>query len=182
MRNFITATILGTCIFTMGCPKTETAQQVDKIEESTKETEAVPATAMVLIRNTHAALETDCGKNLPTVKKADELAKLEIAESDQKEAESLLADIGLFAQQCASYDAPAPKADAPGSCDPSCHWCPVKWYWCIENAGACAGGDNEACCKLGACGSKHHCEDTCKSSCGCNVPPLPADGGGGGED
>ena len=173
MRRFTTATLLVGLVFTMGCPKVETAQQVDKAEESTKKPKVVPTTAMVLIRNTYKALETDCGQHLPEVKNAAELAKLELSESDQEEADRLLADIGLFAQQCSSYDAPEPRTEG---CNQDCSWCPVKWYWCIENAGACAGGDHKACCKLGACGSKHHCEKVCKASCSCDVPPQSADG------
>ena len=181
MRNFVTTTVLASLIFTMGCPEPETAVRVGE-KPSVEETKETPATAMVLIRQAHAAFEANCGKDFPKAKKVEELAMLKIPEADQKEADSLLQEIGLFAQQCASYDVASLKAEAPSSCDPSCHWCPIKWYWCIENAGACAGGDNEACCKLGACGSKHHCEEVCESSCGCNVHPLPAVGGGGGEE
>ena len=183
MRNFIPTSVLASLVFTMGCPEPQTAEQVDKhpVVEEIKKVES-RATAMILIRQTHDAFEANCGKNLPKIKNTKELALLKVPEADQKEADALLEELGLFAQQCASYDGPAPKTTASGSCDPSCHWCPVKWYWCIENAGACAGGDNEACCKLGACGSKHHCKEVCESSCGCNVPPLPADSGGGGEE
>ena len=159
-----------------GCPKPETA--IEKKPEEPVVVEA-PRTALGIIRQAHGSLEADCGKHLDAID-LEGLKAIELHDSERDEADKLLADLGLFAQQCGSFT--APLQDAADTCDPDCHWCPIKWYWCIENAGACAGGDNESCCKLGACGSKHHCEDVCKSSCGCDVPPLPADGGGGGEE
>lgn len=135
-------------------------------------------TAFSVIEQVHDSLEANCGKDMPVFDPA-EIEKLELSEEEQERADQLLEMTGLMAQQCAVYDAPKGATD---TCNPDCSWCPVKWYWCIENAGACAGGDNKACCKLGACGSKHHCEDVCKSSCGCDVPPLPPDSGGGGDD
>ena len=106
-----------------------------------------PPTAMLIIKGFHESLERDCGQNMPKVD-IEELKKLTIPPEDQELADSLLTDVGTFAQQCASdYEAPMTE-----TCSADCSWCPVKWYWCIENAGACAGGDNTACCKLGPCG------------------------------
>lgn len=159
-----------------GCPKPDTAQQVDEKKADETET-AAPTTALEAIQQAHDSLAKNCGKNYPELK---ELEKLELAEADQAKADELLQKIGSMAQSCAP-DFEMPTAPE-GGCDPSCDWCPVKWYWCIYNGGACAGGDNKSCCKLGACGSKHHCEEVCQSSCGCDVPPLPSDGGGDGGD
>jgi len=161
----------------LGCPKAEVAKEV-KPEEETVVIRA-PITAMEVIQEFHKSLERDCGETLPE-RSLEELKKLEIPVDQQAEADELLAEIGLFAQQCASFS--VPPRENKNTCNPDCSWCPVKWYWCIYNGGACAGGDNKSCCKLGACGSKHHCKEICKSSCGCDVPPLPADGGGGEED
>lgn len=160
-----------------GCPKPQEAEQVEAKKEA--EGAAEPATAMGTIQHVRDEIERNCGKDLKEVKASD-LEGLEIAEADQAKADELLQELGLMAQQCG--DAETLQSPSPDTCNPDCSWCPIKWYWCIENAGACAGGDNKSCCKLGACGSKHHCEDVCKSSCGCDVPPLPADGGGGDEE
>lgn len=167
--------ILGALVIT-GCPKAEEATRAEEKKAEVEEPSA-PASALEVIQAAHDSLEKDCGKDFPNFK---DLEKLEIAEADQAKADELLAKIGSMAQSCAS-DFTMPTAEAD-SCNPSCDWCPVKWYWCIYNGGACAGGDNKSCCKLGACGSKHHCKEVCESSCGCDVPPLPADGGGGDED
>lgn len=161
------------------CPKAEVAQQKDKTGNSGVTLEA-PPTAMGVIQSFHDSLAGNCGQELPEVD-FEELKKLEIDDVDREKADKLLADIGIYAQQCGSYSAPMKKSEDDG-CNPDCDWCPIKWYWCIENAGACAGGDNKSCCKLGACGSKHHCKEVCQSSCGCDVPPLPSDGGGDGGD
>lgn len=158
-----------------GCPKAQEATQV----EADAKAPAGPATAMGTIQRVHDEIERNCGKDLKEVKESD-LEGLEIAEADQGRADELLQEIGLMAQQCGDADTLA--SDAAEGCDPNCDWCPVKWYWCILNAGACVGGDDQACCKLGACGSKHHCETVCQSSCGCDVPPTPPDDGGGGDE
>ena len=169
MRRIFTITTLA--CFVAGCPKPQEAEQVDEKADEKGTPVEVPTevpTAMGAIQAAHAALEADCGKSLVEVPGLD---KLELAEADQQEADELLASIGSMAQSCSpDFEAPA----AVEGCSQDCHWCPVKWYWCIENAGACAGGDHKACCKLGACGSKHHCEKVCKASCSCDVPPLPA--------
>jgi hypothetical protein len=159
-----------------GCPRAETA--VEKTPEKKVVIEA-PRTAMGVIQQVHGALESNCGRTLHELDLTG-LSEMSISDVNQAEADAYLEEIGLYAQQCGSYSEPVRATS--DTCNPDCHWCPIKWYWCIENAGACAGGDNESCCKLGACGSKHHCEDVCKSSCGCDVPPLPSDGGGDGGD
>lgn len=170
MRKVFTITAL-LCL--VGCP-----QEGDEKKADEKKTPVEAMTAMGAIQATHAALEANCGEKLVAVPGLD---KLVLAEADQEEADELLAEIGSMAQSCAP-DLELPKAtEKADGCNQDCHWCPIKWYWCIENAGACAGGDNKACCKLGACGSKHHCEKVCKASCSCDVPPLPADGGEAGE-
>lgn len=166
--------ILPIAFLMTACPKSEESKVDPKTEAKPKEP---PATAMMIIQQYHEALERNCGEDLPEAK-SDEISKLKIPEEDQEKADKLLAEIGLYAQQCSSYSTPVLK-DSEAACNPDCHWCPIKWYWCIENAGACAGGDNKSCCKLGACGSKHHCKKVCQSSCGCDVGPLPSDGGGG---
>jgi hypothetical protein len=134
-------------------------------------------TAMGTIQKVHDSFTQDCGRDIPTFQGLEDL------EPPGEEADELLAQIGQMAQECADLHGLSEiTSEAETTCQPDCHWCPIKWYWCIENAGACAGGDNKSCCKLGACGGKHHCELVCKSSCGCDVPPLPSDGGGGGEE
>jgi hypothetical protein len=155
----------------LGCP-VESAT-----EKSPRKTAVVksPRTAMKVIREIHDSLERDCGRDLDEIDITN-LASLELSDAERGEANALLIELSLYAQQCGSYV--PPSFEDPETCGPDCGWCPIEWYWCIENAGACAGGDNKSCCKLGACGSKHHCELVCKSSCGCNVPPLPSDGGG----
>ena len=168
--------IMGAALLLTACPKADEAKQVDDTKKAeVEEAPSTPASALEAIQAVHDSLEKDCGKNLPNL---EGLEKLELAEADQAKADEQLAKIGSMAQSCAP-DFTKPTAPEAG-CNPDCSWCPIKWYWCIENAGACAGGDNESCCKLGACGSKHHCKEVCESSCGCNVPPLPADGGGDG--
>lgn len=176
MNFMIRFTAAAAITILAGCPKADTA-----VEKKPSKVESVdpPRTAMDVISKTHRSLKADCGEDLHEMD-LEGISGLEVPEANREEAESLLEEIGLFAQQCASYSPPA--EEAAGTCNPDCSWCPIKWYWCIENAGACAGGDNKSCCKLGACGSKHHCRDVCKSSCGCEVPPLPPDSGGGGDD
>jgi len=174
MRRIFTITALA-CL-TTGCPKAPATAQVDEKTDEEGETPA-QATAMGAIQAVHDSLERDCGRDLP---KLEGLEHLELAEADRERADEMLEKIGRMAQSCAP-DFTMPAAPADG-CDPSCDWCPVKWYWCIYNGGACVGGDNKSCCKLGACGSKHHCKEVCESSCGCDVPPLPSDGGGDGGD
>jgi len=183
MRGKFVTTVVG-LVLMAGCSKAPEPKQEDPKPEATQKKEEAPSTAMVLIGQYHELLARDCGESLSSVKTKD-LDKLVIPDADREKADKLLQEIGEMARQCASlnghevWDMVSPDA---ATCGGDCSWCPVKWYWCIENAGACAGGDNESCCKLGACGSKHHCEDVCKSSCGCDVPPLPSDGGGSGED
>jgi hypothetical protein len=171
-------TMIAAACFVAGCPKPQEAEQVtEQVTEQAAPSEA--PTAMGAIQAAHDSLEGDCGKHLPEIAG---LSELTLAEADQAKADEMLATIGSMAQSCApDFERPR-AADGAEGCSQDCHWCPVKWYWCIENAGACAGGDNTACCKLGACGSKHHCETVCKASCSCDVPPLPADGGGGDEE
>lgn len=159
-----------------GCPRPETATE----KKSEKPTVIVaPRTATGTIQEVHSALEANCGRDLDEIDLSG-LRDLELYDDEVPQADALLAEIGLYAQQCATFSSSPQEAQA--GCNPDCHWCPIKWYWCIENAGACVGGDNKSCCKLGACGSKHHCKEVCKSSCGCDVPPLPSDGGGDGGD
>lgn len=177
-KIIVTAPLLVLTI--AGCPKAETGSEQDSKAEKNASAEEAPQTALSVIRDVEKSLEADCGKGLSDMR-LENLESLELAEEDREEAEKSLQNIGLMAQQCGNYDS-GPLTAQADTCNPDCSWCPVKWYWCIYNGGACAGGDNESCCKLGACGSKHHCEDVCKSSCGCDVPPLPSDGGGDGGD
>lgn len=179
MRTFFTFTALACTVLT-GCPEPQEAKQVEEKKTVVPTATAPALTAMETIAKVRAEIEKNCGADLAEFN-FENLQELELDPKDQEKADANLQMIGMMAQQCASYDPPDPKEVAEAGCSPDCHWCPIKWYWCIENAGACAGGDNKSCCKLGACGSKHHCEDVCKSSCGCDVPPLPADGGEGGE-
>jgi hypothetical protein len=51
--------------------------------------------------------------------------------------------------------------------------CPISAADCAYWYAACIGGDNQACCWAGACGSKSHCVLVCYDSNGCNVPPGP---------
>ena len=151
-----------------GCPKPEVA--VEKKDQK-PEIVVAPRTALGVIKEAAASLERDCGRELQEVD-PEGLSELDLHEPEFAEAEKLLADVGLMAQQCGDYT----EMKTVDGCSQDCSWCPIKWGWCIENAGACAGGDNGSCCKLGACGSKHHCETVCKSSCSCDVPPLARGG------
>lgn len=175
MKTFSRTAPLVVLALLSGCPEKERpAKRPAKVAVVKP-----PKTALDFIRDVHASLEEDCGRRLHKMK-FDAAAGLTVPEADREEADKLLEVIGIYAQQCGSYSTVVPVPS--GTCSPDCSWCPVKWYWCIENAGACAGGDNESCCKLGACGSKHHCKTVCESSCGCDVPPLPSSGGGAGGD
>jgi len=176
MRLGMRVLSFGCVVGLLACSKAEPRQ-----EDTPKKTEPEksPLTAMDVILQVHDSIEADCGKNMPKFD-PEVIEKLEFSEKDRESAEQLLETLGLMAQQCSDYN--VPSGEKATTCNPDCSWCPVKWYWCIENAGACAGGDNKACCKLGACGSKHHCKEVCESSCGCDVPPLPPDSGGGGDE
>jgi hypothetical protein len=174
MKNLLifTVLVLGAC----GAPRE--ARQIEK--KKPQRTVQAPPTAIDEIRGFHAALEANCAEGYEV--SARGLEELVLEPEDQTEADRLLQSIGLMAQQCGEYDAPFPQEDQELTSSDCSFGCPVKWYWCIYNGGACAGGDDNSCCKLGACGSKHHCEDVCASSDGCHVPPMPSDGGGGGGD
>lgn len=158
------------------CPKADTEKAVEKAEAPTSQSDL---TALEAIRQVHDSFVADCGAKLPSFEGLD---KLTLAEDEQEKAQAMLVKIGDMAQECANFAGPEAEPSEADTCNPDCSWCPIKWYWCIENAGACAGGDNKSCCKLGACGGKHHCRQVCKSSCGCDVPPLPPDSGGGGDE
>lgn len=181
MRNTIKVLCAVFLLGTAGCPEPDVAKEAKEGPKAAEAEAGAPRTALSVIAQTKAALEANCGEGLSEID-VSELKGLELSADDLEKAEPMLQDIGLMARQCGDYSAPKLDAEAQAGCSPDCHWCPVKWYWCIENAGACAGGDNKACCKLGACGSKHHCKEVCESSCGCDVPPLPSDGGGGGDE
>lgn len=168
-------------IFTMVALGACTPQEAKRVERLEKPAVVeAPKTALQEIQDFHDALEENCAASyaLPT----EGIEEFVLEPEDQDKADELLQNIGVMAQQCAgTYMPPNAPERAVGDSDCSFH-CPVKWYWCIYNGGACAGGDNESCCKLGACGSKHHCEEVCSSSNGCHVPPMPSDGGGDGGD
>jgi len=59
--------------------------------------------------------------------------------------------------------------------------CPISALNCVYWGGVCLGGDNQACCFAGACGSDSHCLAVCENTSVCDVPTCPPDGGGGGE-
>ena len=170
MRKFFTFIVLAGTVLT-GCFE---PQEAKLVEEKAQEFRAPAPTAMQTIENVQSEIEKNCGKDLGELK-LEGLQDLEIAPEDQEKADLALQMIGVMAQQCGNFDGPTgtEAAKALAECNPDCSWCPIKWYWCIENAGACAGGDHQSCCKLGACGSKHHCESVCQASCGCDVPPGP---------
>ena len=117
--------------------------------------------AIDVVRSVHVQLQKSCA-----FQASSNLESLVLSEEHREEANKLLAEIGLMAQACSKYQHPVVKG-----CHPDCSWCPVKWYWCIEHAAACAGGDHTECCRLDACGSKSHCKEVCGLSCGCDVPP-----------
>lgn len=166
-------TIYGLCAIYLfavpSCLNPSTTEQ----KKPTKPTIVIeaPETAFSMIKKIHDGIEADCGVHLSEID-IKSVKNLELYEVQQEEADKLLERIGLMARQCGDYDAPESRSKT-NRCRQDCSWCPVKWYWCVENAGACAGGDHTSCCRLGACGSKSHCETVCKSSCSCNVPPLP---------
>lgn len=164
----------------LGCPTAQEAGETKSEQPEIEVKEAESPTALGAIQEVHDSLAADCGENMPEL---SGLEKLTIPEAEQARADELLAKIGQMAKSCAP-DTPVFKKteEETATCHPDCSWCPVKWYWCLYNSGACAGGDNKSCCKLGACGGKHHCKQVCESSCSCDVPPLPSDGGGGGEE
>lgn len=164
MRAIAQLFVIGLMVFS-GCLKPELAQRTDS------------QTALSLIEQAKDSLEKDCTAELPTI--SEDLKRTSLSEQDLAKVEATLQSLGERARECGNYDVLQGKTVG---CTPNCDWCPIKWYWCVENAGACAGGDNQSCCKLGACGSKHHCKLVCESSCGCDVPPLPPSSGGGGED
>jgi len=97
---------------------------------------------------------------------------------DEAKALEVMEDIKGAALSCGGHELLEKSllSNAAGGCSQrqSCNdACPIKWYWCIEHAGACAGGDDTSCCKLAMCGSTHHCHTVCQSSCNCSsVDPV----------
>ena len=116
--------------------------------------------AIDMIRMAYLGLKRNC--SFSYLPKED----LVLSAEHQEEADKLLTEIGAMTQKCVKYQKPIVEG-----CHPDCSWCPVKWYWCIDHAAACLGGDHTECCRLDACGSKSHCKEVCGLSCGCDVPP-----------
>ena len=157
MRLRMRVVSFGCLIGLLACSKPEPKQ-----EDTPKqvEPEKPPLTAMDIIRDVHDSIERNCGADMPTYN-YKKIAELKIAKEDQKLAESLLAELGLMAQQCGEYDVPEKKPCTENTCG----YCPVDWWMCVDFAKPCLEGDTASCWTMGQCGSKVHCEAECLEGC-----------------
>lgn len=158
----------------LSCQGPTTAKRVDKLPKKLSlepKKKVQPSTADFVLTEVRDGLRTDC--TMPKV--PEDLASYKVVE--EAYVDSLLTEIKDYAASCGGHELMEERflESEPGSCSQqqSCDdACPIKWYWCVEHAGACAGGDDVSCCKLGMCGGKHHCKTVCRSSCNCDISPV----------